>query len=76
LAIDSRTEQKECQGKVVGTRNVTAEMHTLQKFFMLNVHYQYRLYCSVTTTKTVDREFNSKEVIKINRQKPTKYYTG
>jgi len=57
VAIDCRTEQKECQGKIVGTRNGTAEMHTLQKCFysvMFNVYYQHHLYCTVTTTKTVD----------------------
>jgi len=43
---------------------------------MLSVHYQHHLYCTVTTTKTVDREFNSEKVLKTSRQKPTKYHTG
>jgi hypothetical protein len=43
---------------------------------MFSVHYQHHLYCTVTTTKTVDREFNSEKVLKTSRQKPTKYYTG
>jgi len=63
---------------MVGTRNGTAEMHILQKYFygvMFNVYYHHHLYCTVTTTKTVDREINSEEVLKTNRQKHTKYYT-
>jgi hypothetical protein len=53
-------------------------IHCRNNFYnvMLNVHYQHHLYCTVTTTKTVDREFNSEKVLKTNRQKPIKYYTG
>ena len=43
---------------------------------MFNVYYHHHLYCTVTTTKTVDQEINSEEVSKTNSQKPTKYYTG
>ena len=44
---------------------------------MFNVHYHHHLYCTVTSTKLVDREFNSEEVfLKTSRQKPTKFYTG